>query len=143
MLPNFAQLRNSVEPGTPEDSPEAPASWSLSQPSPASGRRNTDETAGAWCCGTLVQHAWRDSTLADALRAGRSAPIPADVDSCVTEGFEAAVTEVLQAMTEAVRIRCRCIDEGEPPRGCAGLAKATGELAGAASGEAGDPLHQP
>ena len=88
---------------------------------------------------TLVQHPWRDSMLADILRAGRSAPIPADVRPSVRDGFEAAVTQVLQALTEAVRIWWQCIDEGEPPHGGLRLAVRPVDLAGAASYAAGAP----
>ena len=139
--PVTAQHSDLVESSTVPIGDNHPIRRSLTQPSPRLER--PDSISGsdaqccgtlsisgsdAQCCGTLIQHPWRDAMLADILASGRSAPIPADADACVSDGFDAAVTEVLQALTEAVRVRCQCIDEQEPPPEGVGQAAQQAEL---------------
>ena len=78
-------------------------------------------TARLECRGTLVEHPWQDPMIA-ALHAGRALPLPsadsspasssdAPTNGQLQDGFEAAVTDVLRILGEAVRVRCRCIDQ--------------------------------
>ena len=71
--------------------------------------------------GILKEHPWQDALVA-AICAGRTSLLPTPSAACpvrndpsavsgqLSDGFEAAVTTVLNALEEAVRIRCQCID---------------------------------
>ena len=91
-------------------------------------RSNQQQPASpTWCTdirsvGAVVEHPWQDPLIA-ALRAGRTSALPPaaatipvlDTPSTASgqlpDGFDAAVTAVLDTLGEAVRVRCQCIDE--------------------------------
>ena len=76
---------------------------------------------GSWCVGTVVEHPWRDSLIAR-LRADHTSLPPSptvtfaagngdgSASSQLPDGFDAAVAALLEALGEAVRVRCNCID---------------------------------
>ena len=118
-----AQQSTSLEHQMATAAVEQGAQRNATQHQPASPAECTDMRSRS--VGVVVEHPWRDHVIS-ALRAGRTPPLPLATATCpvpdtgpstasgqLPDGFDAAVTAVLDVLGEAVRVRCQCIDEHE------------------------------